>query len=111
MSERVYSIVFDKRRADKELTPIGVDRMVMALLARQPPEAAWDGCLIFEGETPDDSATTRCVAMTGPCADQVQQRLVETMESLNIPVLGVYEGGPEMRLKIARVEGDTWGEP
>ena len=111
MTEPVYSVVFDKQRADRELTPVGVERMVLALLAREPPDAAWDGCLVFEGESPDDPVTTRCVGMVGPGADQVQERLVETMESLNIPVLGVYEGGPEVRQKIARVRDGGWGQP
>jgi hypothetical protein len=111
MDHPVYSIVFDKRQADRELTPLSIDRMVLALLARQPPEAAWNECLVYEGETPSDPSTTKCVAMTGPCADRVQERLVETIESLNIPVLGVYDGGPEVRMKIARVKDGRWGEP
>ena len=111
MSDPVFSIVFNKRQADKELTPLAVDRMVLALLARQPPEAEWDGCLVFEGQTPDDPATTRCVGISGPCADKVQERLVETMEGLNIPIVGVYDGGPEVRIEIARVKDGTWGEP
>ncbi len=47
----------------------------------------------------------------GPHADAVQQRLVETLESLDIPVLGVYEGGPEVQLAITRVRDGKWGEP
>jgi hypothetical protein len=111
MSDPVYSIVFDKRQADEELTPLSVDRMVLALLARRPPKAEWNDCLVYEGETPSDASTTKCVAMTGPHADQVQERLVETMESLNIPVLGVYDGGPDVRIKITRVWDGAWGEP
>ena len=107
----LFSIVFDKRQADKVLTPLGIENLVLGLLARQPPEPQWNGCLIFSGETPLDPTCTRCVAMCGPHADAVQQRLVETLESLDIPVLGVYEGGPEVQLAITRVRDGKWGEP
>jgi hypothetical protein len=110
MAYPVFSIVFDKRQADKELTPLSVDRMLMALLVRRPPEPTWEGCLVFEGETPDDPATTKCIGTTGPGSDQVQERLVEALEGFNIRVLGVYEGGPEVRLKIATVKDGSWNE-
>jgi hypothetical protein len=41
----------------------------------------------------------------------VQERLVEIMENLNIPVLAVYEGGPEEREMIARAEPLAWSSP
>ncbi|MFC1611183.1 hypothetical protein ACFL6C_09500 [Myxococcota bacterium] len=110
MSDPTYSIVFDKRAADRELTPLSVDSLIMALLVREPPNPQWSGCLIFSGESPMDAATTRCVAMSGPCADEVQQRLVETLESLNIRVLGVYDGGPDIQIRIATVKDGKWTE-
>ena len=70
-----------------------------------------ENTLIFPfrtGDTPLDPARTRCIATRGPGAAEVQERLVEIMESLNIPVLAVYEGGPEERQMIARAKPPTW---
>ena len=108
MSESVYSFVFDKLRADKELAAVPLHDLALALLARQPPEDHWAGCEVFLGDTPLDPVRTRCIATRGPGAAEVQERLVEIMENLNIPVLAVYEGGPEEREIIARAEPPTW---
>jgi hypothetical protein len=108
MSESVYSFVFDRIRAESEISSVPLKPLVLALLARQPPEDDWDGCEIFTGDTPLDPAKTWCVAMRGPGADQLQARLVETLESLSVPVLGVYEGGPEERELIARATPPIW---
>jgi hypothetical protein len=111
VSESVYSFVLDKLRADAELSAVPLRALVLALLARLPPEDRWAGCEIFTGDSPLDPTQTRCVAMRGPGADEVQERLVEIMEDLNVPVLGVYEGGPGERELIARATPPTWSSP
>ena len=111
MSESVYSFVFDKLRADKEIAAVPLHDLVLALLARLPPDEHWAGCEVFTGDTPLDPAQTRCIATRGPGADEVQERLVEIMEGLNIPVLAVYEGGPEEREVIARADPPIWSSP
>jgi hypothetical protein len=108
MSESVYSFVFDKVRATQEISSVPVSALVLALLARQPPQDDWAGCEIFSGDTPLDPEKTACIGTRGPGADEVQQRLVETLESLNVPVLAVYEGGPEERELIARAKPPIW---
>jgi len=110
MSDAVFSFVFDRRRALEVFPGIGVDRLVRAVLARFSPPAAWNGCVVYTGATPLDPAATACVGTQGPGADEAQQQLVEHFEALEIPVLAVYEGGPEQEAALARADEGRWSE-
>jgi len=110
MSDAVFSFVFDRRRALKVFPGIGVDRLVRAVLARVSPPAAWNGCVVYTGATPLDPEATVCVGTQGPGADEAQQQLVEHFEALDIPVLAVYEGGPEQVAALARADEGRWSE-
>ena len=110
MSDAVFSFVFDRRRALEVFPGIGVDRLVRAVLARVSPPAAWNGCVVYTGATPLDPGATACVGTRGPAADRAQQQLVEQFEALEIPVLAVYEGGPEQEAALARADDGRWCE-
>jgi hypothetical protein len=81
---------------------------MLAILATVMPEASWEGCLVYEGETPLEEVRTVCIGIEGPNADKVQERLVEAFEKQNVPVLQVYEGGPEIRERFAVVSDGKW---
>jgi hypothetical protein len=87
---------------------VGKREIVLAILATLPPEPHWDGCLVYEGETPLEDVRTVCVGTRGPAADEVQERLVEGFEKLGVRVLQVYEGGPEVRESIAKASEGKW---
>lgn len=108
MSDDVFSFVFDREGARSALPGVSLDGLVVAALARIPPVEEWEGCIVFTGATPLDPASTGCVATRGPGADEVQVKLVEQFEALEIPVLAVYEGGPEQREEIARAKEGRW---
>ena len=108
MSDAVFSFVFDRRGALAAFPGVGVDQLLVAILARIPPPAAWEGCLVYTGATPLDPETTVCVGTRGPGADEAQLRLVEQFETLEIPVLAVYEGGPEQVSPLARAGEGQW---
>jgi hypothetical protein len=108
MSETTYSLVFDRQSAADAFKQIGKRELMLAVLARLVPEPAWEGCSIYEGETPLEEVRTVCVGTRGPAADKVQERLVETLEGLGIRVLKVYEGGPQERECLARVQDGRW---
>jgi hypothetical protein len=110
MSEAVFSFVFDRRRALEVFPGIGVDRLVRAVLARVQPPAEWSGCVVYTGATPLDPEATACVGTRGPGADEAQRQLVEQFEALEIPVLAVYEGGPEQAAALARADEGRWSE-
>jgi hypothetical protein len=79
-----------------------------AILATVTPEAQWEGCLVYEGVTPLEEVRTVCIGIQGPDADKVQERLVEAFEKQGVPVLQIYEGGPEVSERIAVVSGQKW---
>ena len=110
MNDAVFSFVFDRRRALEVFPGIGIDRLVRAVLARVSPPAEWNGCAIYTGATPLDPEATVCVGTRGAGADEAQRQLVEQFEALGIPVLAVYEGGPEQGVALARADGGRWGE-
>ena len=110
-NSNVYSFTFDKAVAHQVFQQIGTRDLVLAVLAGIVPEPEWQGCEIYEGPTPGDPATTGCVGIRGAAADEVQQALVEAFERLDIPVPAIYEGGPEERQEIARVQSETWVAP
>ena len=88
----------------------GLDHLI-AMLARLVPEPDWEGCLVYKGAAPDDSARMVCIGMSGPAAVRVQEKLVETFETTGIPVPTIYEGGPEPQLELARVTNGKWATP
>lgn len=108
MSDAIFSFVFDRRRALVAFPGVSVDQLMLAILARIPPPAAWEGCLVYTGATPLDPDTTVCVGTRGAGADEAQRQLVEQFEKLEIPVLAVYEGGPEQASPLARVGEGRW---
>jgi hypothetical protein len=107
----IYSFTFDTRVASQVFQQIGTRDLVLAVLAGIVPPAEWDGCTVYEGPTPEDPSITACVGLRGRAADQVQQALVEAFESFDIPVPGVYEGGPEQRQPIATASSGQWVSP
>jgi len=108
VSETTYSLVFDRQTANQSFKQIGKRELMLAVLARIVPEPGWEGCTVYEGETPLEDVRTVCIGTRGPEADRVQERLVEALEGLGVKVLGVYEGGPEERERLARVAAGRW---
>jgi hypothetical protein len=106
-----FSFVYDRAAAAAVFQEVGTQGLVLAILARVPPNPAWEGCLVYKGAAPDDSARMVCIAMRGPGAIEVQERLVETFERAGIPVPAIYEGGPEPQLELARVVDGRWSNP
>ncbi len=109
--ESTYSFVYDRAEAAKVFQEIGTQGLVLAMLARLVPEPDWEGCLVYKGAAPDDSARMVCIGMSGPAAVRVQEKLVETFETTGIPVPTIYEGGPEPQLELARVTNGRWATP
>jgi hypothetical protein len=108
MSEETYSFVFDRQAANEVFKQVGKRELILAILATVTPEAQWEGCLVYEGETPLEAVRTVCIGIRGPVADKVQERLVEAFEKQRVPVLQVYEGGPDVRERMAVVSGGKW---
>ena len=109
--ETTYSFVYDRADAAQVFQEIGTQGLVLAILARLPPEPDWEGCLVFKGAAPDNSARMVCIGMRGPSAVNVQERIVETFEAIGIPVPTIYEGGPEPQLELAKVTNGKWATP
>lgn len=107
----VYSFVFDRVAAKKAFAGVDTRTLCLALLAGITPPDGWDGCEVFEGESPVDPAETGCVATQGPGADAAQQALVEAFERVGVPVGQLYEGGPSARQEVARALGGRWVHP
>ncbi len=108
MSDEVFSFVFDRRNARTVFPGVSVDGFLMAVLAKVPPAAEWDGCVVYVGATPLDPEATVCVVTRGPGADQAQLCLVAQLEALEVPVLALYEGGPEQLVQLARAAEGRW---
>ncbi len=85
--------------------------MVMAVLATVPPMPAWNGCLVYEGLSPDAEPNTTCIGTAGGASDDVQGVLVAAFERLGVAVPKVYEGGPDVEEAIARVRDGQWAVP
>jgi len=109
--ESTYSFVYDRAESARVFQEIGTQGLVLAILARIEAEAEWEGCLVYKGDAPDDSARMVCIGMRGPSAIKVQERIVETFEATGIPVPAIYEGGPEPQLEIAKVVDGKWASP
>ena len=110
-SDETDSLVYDRAAAAEVFTEIGTQGLVLAILARVPPEAEWEGCLVYKGEAPEASARMVCIGMRGPSAMKVQEKVVETFEATGIPVPSIYEGGPEPQHELARVTNGRWSTP
>ena len=109
--ESTYSFIYDRAEAAQVFKEIGTQGLVLAILARIQPEPEWEGCLVYKGAAPDDSARMVCIAMRGPEAVKVQEKIVETFESTGIPVAAIYEGGPEPQVDLAKVVNGKWAGP
>jgi len=109
--DSTYSFVYDRAEAAMVFQEIGTQGLVLAILARIQPEPEWEGCLVYKGAAPDDSARMVCIGMRGPSAITVQERIVETFEATGIPVPAIYEGGPEPQLELAKVKNGVWATP
>jgi len=109
--ESTYSFVYDRAEAAQVFQEIGTQGLVLAILARLEPEPEWEGCLVYKGTAPDNNARMVCIAMRGPSAIRVQEKVVETFEATGIPVPTIYEGGPEPQLKLAIVTNGKWATP
>lgn len=108
MSESVYSFVFDRGEALKAFPQTGKYDLILGVLASMQPEEEWEGCTVYEGVSPMEELQTVCIGIQGASADQIQEKLVEGFEQRGVPVLRVYEGGPEVKELYARVENGTW---
>jgi len=108
MTEAVYSLVFDRQEALKSYPQTGKYDLVLGILASIQPRADWEGCVVYEGVSPLGEFRTVCIGIRGNNADKVQERLVEGLEQKGVPVLQVYEGGPDVRELVARVEDEIW---
>jgi hypothetical protein len=108
MSETTYSFVFNRQAGNEAFKQTGKRELVLAILATVPPETHWNGCLVYEGTTPLEEVKTVCIGTRGPAADEVQERLITAFEAAGVPVLQVYEGGPEVRDRMARAEDGQW---
>jgi hypothetical protein len=106
-----FSFVYDRAAAAEVFQEIGTQGLMLAMLARLEPSPKWEGCLVYKGEAPEGNARMVCIAMRGPAAMEVQERLVEVFEATGIAIPAIYEGGPEPQLEIARVRGGRWTEP
>ena len=110
MTEPTYSFVYDRTKADTAFPGISTSDLVLSLLARFTPELEWESCLVFEGESPFEEGTV-CIGTSGPGADALQLRLLDAFERQGVCAIEVFEGGPEARSPIARVENGRWVNP
>ena len=109
--EPVYSFVFDRQAAWREFLQVAPRDVVLAVLARVPPQPGWEGCVVYEGPSPDSHIGTVCVGIRGGSAAEVQESLVSTFEKIGIPVPQIWEGGPEIRDRIAVARDGAWSSP
>lgn len=110
MTDPTYSFVFDRALTDTAFPGIEVRNLVLSLLAAFTPELEWDGCLVYEGESPL-GAGSACIGTTGPGADLLQLRLLAAFENQGVGALEVFEGGPEVTSPIASAKSGQWVSP
>ena len=110
MTEPTFSFVFDRTKTDTAFPGIAASDLVLSLLAGFTPELGWENCLVFEGESPLEAGTV-CIGTSGPGADALQLRLLDAFERQGVCAIQVFEGGPEARWPIARVENGRWVNP
>ena len=111
MEETTYSFVYDRAEAERAFQGIGIQGLLLAVLAGIRTEPRWEGCIVYQGAAPGDSTGMVCIGMRGPGAIEVQERVVQAFEGSGIPVPAIYEGGPEPELELARVAGGLWAAP
>jgi hypothetical protein len=108
MTDSVYSFTFFRKDIFKVFKRIREQELVLAIVSGIKPRQDWEGCIIYAGQGPLDDDATVCIGTRGPCADEVQQVLVEELERLGIGVLQVYEGGPEIDTLFVRATSTGW---
>ncbi len=108
MSDKIYSLVYDRKRASEAYQQVDERQIVLAILAGVAPEPSWNESLVYVGDPPDEQRQNVCVAVRGPEAEIIQQRLVEGFEKAGIEVLQIYEGGPEPTTPIAKASEGKW---
>jgi hypothetical protein len=107
MNEPTYSFVYDRRSADAAFHGIAVRELLLSILAGLPPMPEWEGCLVYQGESPVEGSTV-CIGTRGSGASEVQLRMLEALERQGVRVLEVYEGGPDASQPIATARDGRW---
>jgi len=110
MNGDTYSFVYDRTSADAAFHGIAARELTLSVLAGLPPDPAWEGCLVYQGPSPLGGATV-CIATQGSGAGEIQLRLIDAFEKQAIPILEVYEGGPEVTTPIATAREGRWSVP
>jgi hypothetical protein len=110
MTDPIYSFVYDRQSADAAFHGIAVRDLALSVLAGLTPQPDWEGCLVYQGESPLAEGTV-CIGTRGPRADQVQLGILEALERQGVRVLEVYEGGPEVGQAIATARDGRWSVP
>jgi len=111
MDETRYSLLIDRIAARRLFRGVGARNLVLAVLAGVPPLPEWEGCLVYEGESPEDPQDTLCIGLEGTNADVVQEALDAALERLDLKALKLFEGGPEVRERFAVVRDGVWCDP
>lgn len=110
MADPTFSFVYDRLSADTAFHGIAARDLALSVLACLPPQPEWEGCLVYQGESPLQGATV-CISTRGPGADQVQLRVIDAFELQGVRILGVYEGGPDVAQAIATARDGRWSLP
>ena len=110
MTEPTYSFVYDRRSADDAFHGIATRELTLSVLAGLTPRPEWEGCLVYQGQSPVDGATV-CIGTRGPGADEVQLHILEAFERQGVRILEVYEGGPDVGQAIATAHEGRWSVP
>jgi hypothetical protein len=108
MSDKIFSLVYDRKRASEAYQQVDERQIVLAILAGIVPQPSWNGSLVYVGDPPDEQRQNVCIAIRGPEAETIQERLVEGFEKAGIEVLQIYEGGPEPTYTIAKASDGKW---
>lgn len=107
MGDATYSFAFDQQAVVAAFRGVAPRELTLALVAAMTPDPAWEGCQVGLGESPLGPGTV-CITTLGPFAGELQLRLVESFERHGVPILQVYEGGPEAFTVLATVRGGSW---
>jgi hypothetical protein len=110
MTDMTYSFVYDRRSADDAFHGIATRELALSVLAGITPQSGWEGCLVYQGESPVEGGTV-CIGTRGPGADEVQLRILEAFEGQGVRILEVYEGGPDVGQAIATARDGRWSVP
>ena len=110
VTEPTYSFVCDRKTAEAAFPGIAIRDLVLSLLAGISPEKEWEGCLVYEGDSPLEAGTA-CIGTSGPGADGLQLRLLDALERQGVVVNEVFEGGPAVKWRIASAGNGQWVDP